>query len=134
VAGRVCTKQRGRLARLQASRLDAERDGRDVLCAGPQPGVRLTRIRPLAPTQTAVGRSSLPPGIAARSPAADSQHMSSAASTKAAAAGSPRLIADVKAFDSREGKREPALSRLEEALGRDFADRLVAALSTQSKR
>jgi hypothetical protein len=60
--------------------------------------------------------------------------MCAAASTKAAAAGSPRLIADVKAFES--GKREPALSRLEEALGRDFADRLVAALSThtQSKR
>jgi hypothetical protein len=59
--------------------------------------------------------------------------MSAAASTKAAAAGSPRLIADVKAF---EGKREPALSRLEEALGRDLADRLVNALSThtQSKR
>jgi hypothetical protein len=60
--------------------------------------------------------------------------MSAAASTKAAAAGSPRLIADVKAFDSK--KREPALSRLEEALGRDLADRLVHALSThaQSKR
>jgi hypothetical protein len=60
--------------------------------------------------------------------------MSAAASTKAAAAGSPRLIADVKAFDAE--KREPALSRLEEALGRDLADRLVNALSThtQSKR
>jgi hypothetical protein len=60
--------------------------------------------------------------------------MSTAASTKAAAAGSPRLIADVKAYEST--KREPALSRLEEALGRDLADRLVNALSThaQSKR
>jgi hypothetical protein len=60
--------------------------------------------------------------------------MSAAASTKAAAAGSPRLLADVKAFDGQDEKREPALTRLEEALGRDFADRLVAALSAQSKR
>ena len=60
--------------------------------------------------------------------------MTAAASTKTAAAGSPRLIADVKAFDIR--KREPAQSRLEEALGRDLADLLVAALSprTPSKR
>jgi hypothetical protein len=61
--------------------------------------------------------------------------MSAAASTKAAAASSPRLLADVRAFDERpDAKREPALSRLEEALGRDLADRLVAALSAQSKR
>jgi hypothetical protein len=59
--------------------------------------------------------------------------MSAAASTKAAAAGSPRLLADVKAFGPDE-KREPALSRLEDALGRDLADRLVAALSAQSKK
>jgi hypothetical protein len=58
--------------------------------------------------------------------------MSAAASTKAAAAGSPRLIADVKAFES--GTREPAQSRLEEALGRDLADRLVAALSTHKPK
>jgi hypothetical protein len=60
--------------------------------------------------------------------------MSAAASTKDAAAGSPRLHADVRDFDGRDEKREPALSRLEEALGRDFADRLVAALSAQSKK
>ncbi len=60
--------------------------------------------------------------------------MSAAASTKATAAGSPRLHADVKGFDGPDEKREPALSRLEDALGRDFADRLVAALSAQSKR
>jgi hypothetical protein len=57
----------------------------------------------------------------------------SAAVTKAAAAGSPRLLADVKGFDGRDTEREPALSRLEEALGRDFADRLVSALSTQKR-
>lgn len=60
--------------------------------------------------------------------------MSAAALTKAAAAGSPRLLADVKAFADGQDKREPALIRLEEALGRDFADRLVAALSAHSKR
>jgi len=60
--------------------------------------------------------------------------MSAAASTKAAAAGSPRLLADVKALDGRDEEREPALNRLEHALGRDLADRLVAALSAQSKK
>jgi len=59
--------------------------------------------------------------------------MSAAAATKSAAAGSPRLLADVKALDERDTKREPALSRLEEALGRDFADRLVSALSAQRR-
>lgn len=59
----------------------------------------------------------------------------SAAATKTPAASSQRLLADVQAFDEKDDeKREPALSRLEEALGRDFADRLVAALSAQSKR
>jgi hypothetical protein len=64
----------------------------------------------------------------------DMQHMSTAAAPKAATAGWPRLLADVKAFDGHDVKREPALSRLEEALGRDFADRLVAALSAQPKQ
>jgi hypothetical protein len=59
--------------------------------------------------------------------------MSTAAAPKAAAAGSPRLLADVRSFDEQEGQREPALSRLEEALGRDFADRLVTALSAQKR-
>lgn len=59
--------------------------------------------------------------------------MNAAAAPKATAAGSPRLLADVKAFDEQEGQREPALSRLEEALGRDFADRLVAALSAHKR-
>jgi hypothetical protein len=60
--------------------------------------------------------------------------MSTAASTKDAAASSPRLLADVNAFNGETDEREPALSRLEEALGRDLADRLVTALSAQSKR
>jgi len=59
--------------------------------------------------------------------------MGAAAATKDAAAGSPRLLADVKALDDRTDEREPALSRLEEALGRDFADRLVAALSAHKR-
>lgn len=60
--------------------------------------------------------------------------MSAAATKAAATAGSSRLLADVKAFEPQDVKREPALSRLEEALGREFADRLVAALSAQSKQ
>jgi len=45
--------------------------------------------------------------------------------------GSPRLLADVRALDELDTHgREPAFERLEAALGRDFADRLVAALSS----
>ena len=66
-------------------------------------------------------------------PRSDTGCMSAAAATKDAAAGSPRLLADVKALDERTPDREPALSRLEEALGRDFADRLVSALSAHKR-
>jgi hypothetical protein len=53
-----------------------------------------------------------------------------AADSKTVPAGSYRLLADVRAFDGLDtGKRAPASMRLEAALGRDFADRLVAALS-----
>lgn len=46
--------------------------------------------------------------------------------------GSSRILADVRALGGhRVDDRAPALSRLEEALGRDFADRLVAALSEE---
>jgi len=61
--------------------------------------------------------------------------MSAAVLTKVAPAGSSRLLADVKALDGRDsGKRAPASSRLEAALGRDFADRLVTALSAEPRR
>jgi hypothetical protein len=60
--------------------------------------------------------------------------MSAAVLTKVAPAGSSRLLADVKTLYGPNVKREPALHRLEEALGRDFADRLVAALSAEPKR
>lgn len=57
--------------------------------------------------------------------------MSAAVPTEVAAAESPRLLADVEALHQEEpGEREPALERLEAVLGRDFADRLVAALSS----
>lgn len=78
--------------------------------------------------------TSLPPGIAPARPRPDVHPMSAAALTKRRAAGSHRLLADVKALGEQDVKREPALSRLEEALGRDFADRLVAALSAEPKR
>ncbi|MBA3561574.1 MAG: hypothetical protein H0W35_02470 [Actinobacteria bacterium] len=55
--------------------------------------------------------------------------------TKIAPAASLRLLADVNALDkSDDGQRVSALVRLEAALGRDFADRLVAALSAASRR
>ena len=45
------------------------------------------------------------------------------------------ILADVKALDGRApGERPPASRRLEAALGRDFAERLVTALSTEPRR
>lgn len=60
--------------------------------------------------------------------------MSAAVLTTVAAASSTRLLADVKALDAREQAKTPAILRLEAALGRDFADRLVAALSREHGR
>ena len=57
--------------------------------------------------------------------------MSAATLTKVAPTAASRLLADVHALDRPPGKRPPALTRLEAALGRDFADRLVAALSEE---
>jgi len=46
--------------------------------------------------------------------------------------GSLRILADVRALGGHVvDERTPALIRLEEALGRDFADRLVTALSAE---
>jgi len=48
--------------------------------------------------------------------------------------GSPRLLAAVNAGDGSDStEREPALDRLEAALGRDFADRLVASLASNGR-
>jgi hypothetical protein len=69
-----------------------------------------------------------------RQPVADSRAMSAAVLTKVAPAGSTRLLADVNALSKPDEKRNSALIRLEAALGRDFADRLVAALSAEPKR
>ena len=65
---------------------------------------------------------------------ADSRAMSAAVLTKVAPAGSSRLLADVKALERPDEKRDSALIRLEAALGRDFADRLVSALSAEPER
>jgi hypothetical protein len=52
-----------------------------------------------------------------------------------APAGSSRLLADLIALGSQSyDPRSPALTRLEEALGQEFADRLVAALSERHDR
>jgi hypothetical protein len=56
--------------------------------------------------------------------------MSAAVLTEVAPAASRRILADVSAFTELTSvSKQPALLRLEAALGRDFADRLVAALS-----
>ncbi len=58
--------------------------------------------------------------------------MSAAVLTKLVPAASTRLLSDVSALARREPvERAPAFDRLEAALGRDFADRLVAALSEE---
>jgi hypothetical protein len=79
-------------------------------------------------------RRSLPPGIAHTPSTADVRSMSAAVLTKVApAASSKRILADVSALVGKEGMpKQPALDRLEAAIGRDFADRLVAALSDKS--
>jgi hypothetical protein len=78
-------------------------------------------------------RRSLPPGIAGGRGTADARSMSTAVLTKVAPAASTRILADVSALVSPDrAPKEPALERLEQAIGRDFADRLVAALSDKS--
>jgi hypothetical protein len=52
--------------------------------------------------------------------------------TQVVESGSLRILADVKALGGHGvDERTPALIRLEAALGRDFADRLVTALSAE---
>ena len=64
---------------------------------------------------------------------ADARSMSAAVLTKVAPAASTRILADVSALVASEpAPKESALERLEQAIGRDFADRLVAALSEKS--
>jgi predicted secreted protein len=66
-------------------------------------------------------------------PVTDARFMSAAVLIQVAPAASTRILADVSALAApRPVPREPALERLEQALGREFADRLVAALSETS--
>lgn len=56
--------------------------------------------------------------------------MSATVLTKVAPAASQRILEDCSALAGQQGMpKQPALDRLEKAIGRDFADRLVAALS-----
>jgi len=56
--------------------------------------------------------------------------MSAALLVRVAPASSRRLLADVNAFGGhRPAVKAPAFARLEAALGRELADRLVSALS-----
>jgi hypothetical protein len=65
----------------------------------------------------------------------DARSMSAAVLIKVAPAASKRILEDVTALAAPEkAPKESALERLEQAIGRDFADRLVAALSEQSDR
>jgi hypothetical protein len=58
--------------------------------------------------------------------------MSAAVLTTTAAANSSRLLADVRALAASERDvRTPAQIRLEAAIGRDLADRLITALSSE---
>ena len=73
---------------------------------------------------------SLPPGIDTAQLLADARSMSAAVLIQVAPAASTRILADVSALAAPDrAPKEPALERLEQAIGRDFADRLVAALS-----
>ena len=84
------------------------------------------------PSDRPTGRS-LQPGITVGRTVADARSMSAAVLTKVAPAASKRILADASALvASEQARREPALERLEQAIGRDFADRLVAALSDRS--
>jgi hypothetical protein len=75
-------------------------------------------------------RRSLPPGIGVRGRVVDVHSMSAAVLIQAAPEAASRILADVSAIAAPERpEREPALERLEQALGRELADRLVAALS-----
>jgi len=59
--------------------------------------------------------------------------MSTAVLSNVAPAASTRILADVTALGASDPTpKESALERLEQAIGRDFADRLVAALSEKS--
>ena len=82
-------------------------------------------------TEPDPGRS-LPPGIARPAACAVARSMSAAVLTKIAPAASTRILADVSAIAADRVPKEPALERLEQAIGQDFADRLVAALSDKS--
>jgi hypothetical protein len=76
---------------------------------------------------------SLPPGIVSGRGRADARGMSTAVLSTVAPAASTRILADASALvASDRAPKEPALERLEQAIGRDFADRLVAALSDKS--
>ena len=85
--------------------------------------------------ESSQGRASLPPGITLAQSPADVRRMSAALLVHVAPASSERLLADVNALSGKiPAAKEPALDRLEAALGREFADRLVTALSDRRDR
>jgi hypothetical protein len=65
--------------------------------------------------------------------AADARLVTAAVLTTIASRGSSRLLAAVTALDEQR-PRPPALTRLEAAVGRELAGRLVSALSAEQSR
>ena len=117
--------------RLRARRSAGSRDFRAELAVG---DLRREETRSRALRAAPAGRGSLPPGIAGLRATADSRHMSAAVLTAIAPAGS---IASPRGRERPRGARsEHAQARARPALrqssGRDFADRLVTALSDKS--
>lgn len=58
--------------------------------------------------------------------------MSSASSSTAASTSTARLAEHVAAVHGRETSRDPVIDRLAEALGREFAERVLTMLSTEA--
>ena len=122
---------------ISVAREDGRRSGAGLTAAERPPSssastVRRRDYKEIVPDGNADEGRSLPPGIVAWSPCADARSMSAAVLTEVApTAASQRILSDVGAFAESDdvAPREPALDRLEAAIGRDFADRLVAALS-----
>jgi hypothetical protein len=63
---------------------------------------------------------------------ADRRGMTAPVPEQVVESGSTRILADVRALGGHcVDERTPALIRLEAAIGRDFAERLVTALSAE---
>lgn len=101
---------------------------------GRSSGNRVPRLATSREAPSAVIRGkSLAPGMRSGVGKVQNRRVSAATLVTAARSASPRLLADVEELHGRDPHdRGPALDRLAAALGRDFAERLVAALSAEA--